>query len=68
MPVVVDLRNDLCDASAAARHGRGPGVPAEAAGAAAGVVEAGRAAGVEVVFVRFLGGAGHQGVRRRRRE
>ncbi|MER8030905.1 SAM-dependent methyltransferase [Streptomyces bauhiniae] len=36
--VVVDLQNDFCDASAAARHGGDPAVLARAAGAAAGVV------------------------------
>lgn len=66
--VVVDLQNDFCDASAAARHGSDPRVLAEAAGAAAGVVEQARAAGVEVAFVRFLGDVGHQGPSWRRRD
>ncbi|NEB91495.1 isochorismatase family protein [Streptomyces bauhiniae] len=66
--VVVDLQNDFCDASAAARHGSDPRVLAEAAGAAAGVVEQARGAGVEVVFVRFLGDVGHQGPSWRRRD
>ncbi|MGV9317878.1 cysteine hydrolase family protein [Streptomyces sp. NPDC003660] len=66
--VVVDLQNDFCDASAAARHGGDPGVLAEAAGAAAGVVEQARAAGVEVVFVRFLGDVERQGPSWRRRD
>ncbi|MGW5046207.1 cysteine hydrolase family protein [Streptomyces griseoluteus] len=66
--VVVDLQNDFCDASAAARHGSDPGVLADVVGAAAGVVEQARAAGVEVVFVRFLGDVGHQGASWRRRD
>ncbi|MGA5322710.1 cysteine hydrolase family protein [Streptomyces seoulensis] len=66
--VVVDLQNDFCDASAAARHGGDPVVLANAARAAADVVDRARAAGVEVVFVRFLGDVGHQGPSWRRRD
>ncbi|MGW4224679.1 cysteine hydrolase family protein [Streptomyces bauhiniae] len=66
--VVVDLQNDFCDASAAARHGSDPAVLARAASSAAGVVEQARAAGVEVVFVRFLGDVEHQGPSWRRRD
>lgn len=67
--VVVDLQNDFCAGEVAAA--RFPGDPALLARAAANsvrAVELARAAGVEVLFVRFLGDPAHQGPAWRRRD
>ncbi|MEU9400029.1 isochorismatase family cysteine hydrolase [Streptomyces sp. NPDC048242] len=66
--VVVDLQADFCGPSAAARHGHDPAVLARAVEGSARAVAAARAAGTEVVFVRFLGDEEHQGTSWRRRD
>ncbi|BAJ31789.1 MULTISPECIES: isochorismatase family cysteine hydrolase [Kitasatospora] len=67
--VVVDLQNDFCAGEVA--RSRFPGDPALLARAAANsvrAVERARAAGTEVLFVRFLGDPAHQGPAWRRRD
>ncbi|MFD8912444.1 cysteine hydrolase family protein [Streptomyces sp. NPDC059575] len=66
--VVVDLQTDFCGPAAAARHGHDPAVLARAVEGSARAVAAARAAGTEVVFVRFLGDEEHQGPSWRRRD
>ncbi|MFD8781660.1 cysteine hydrolase family protein [Kitasatospora sp. NPDC059599] len=67
--VVVDLQNDFCAGpTAAARY---PGDPARltvTAARCAAAVDAARARGIEVLFVRFLGDPAHQGAAWRRRD
>lgn len=67
--VVVDVQNDFCVGPLA--ESRYPGEPAALARVVANTVravEAARAAEVEVVFVRFVGDASHQGAAWRRRD
>ncbi|MFD7448725.1 cysteine hydrolase family protein [Kitasatospora sp. NPDC059827] len=67
--VVVDLQNDFCAGPVAAA--RYPGDPTRLATVAANTahaVEAARAHGTEVVFVRFLGDPAHQGASWRHRD
>jgi hypothetical protein len=60
--VVVDLQNDFCTGSAVARYSHlDSGRLAEVAAGAARAVDSARDAGVEVVFVRFVGDVEHQG-------
>jgi nicotinamidase-related amidase len=67
--VVVDLQNDFCAGPVAAA--RYPGDPTRLATVAANTaraVEAARAHGTEVVFVRFIGDPVHQGASWRHRD
>ncbi|MFB8202386.1 cysteine hydrolase family protein [Kitasatospora purpeofusca] len=67
--LVVDLQNDFCAGPLAAA--RFPGDPerlARAAANSARAVELARAAGLDVLFVRFLGDPVHQGPAWRRRD
>lgn len=67
--VVVDVQNDFCVGPLAVS--RYPGEPAALARVVANTVravEAARAQGVEVVFVRFVGDPSHQGAAWRRRD
>ncbi|GGZ92344.1 cysteine hydrolase family protein [Streptomyces subrutilus] len=67
--VVVDLQNDFCAGPvAAARYPGDPGRLATVAERTARAVDAARAAGVEVLHVRFLGDPHHQGPSWRRRD
>ena len=67
--VVVDLQNDFCAGPLApARYGRDAAPLTVVADNAALAVEEARAAGIEVVFVRFLGDPVHQGASWRRRD
>ncbi|UED85274.1 cysteine hydrolase family protein [Streptomyces profundus] len=67
--VVVDLQNDFCAGpSATARYGHDAATLTAVVDNAAVAVEQARAAGIEVVFVRFLGDPVHQGAAWRRRD
>ncbi|MEK2491488.1 cysteine hydrolase [Kitasatospora purpeofusca] len=67
--LVVDLQNDFCAGPlAAARYPGDPERPARAAANSVRAVELARAAGLDVLFVRFLGDPVHQGPAWRRRD
>ncbi|MFF4338912.1 cysteine hydrolase family protein [Kitasatospora sp. NPDC001540] len=67
--VVVDLQNDFCAGEVAtARFPGDPALLARAAAHSVRAVESARAAGTEVLFVRFLGDRAHQGPAWRRRD
>lgn len=67
--VVVDLQNDFCTGSTArARYGGDPAVLETAAANTARALASARARGMDVVFVRFVGDAEHQGPSWRRRD
>ncbi|MFC8718671.1 cysteine hydrolase family protein [Kitasatospora sp. NPDC057198] len=66
---MVDLQNDFCAGEvAAARFPGDPELLARAAASSVRAVESAREAGVEVLFVRFLGDPAHQGPAWRRRD
>ncbi|MCX4682954.1 cysteine hydrolase [Kitasatospora purpeofusca] len=67
--LVVDLQNDFCAGPlAAARFPGDPERPARVAANSVRAVELARAAGLDVLFVRFLGDPVHQGPAWRRRD
>ncbi|MCC5576587.1 cysteine hydrolase [Microtetraspora sp. AC03309] len=67
--VVVDLQNDFCAGpTALARYRGDPARLDEVAANTALAVDRARARGIEVLFVRFLGDAEHQGPSWRRRD
>ncbi|MET8050142.1 isochorismatase family cysteine hydrolase [Streptosporangium sp. NPDC005286] len=67
--VVVDLQNDFCvGPTARARYSGAPATLEAVATNTALAVDQARARGMEVVFVRFVGDAGHQGPSWRRRD